>query len=151
MLLDVINEIEKIIGKSAITTFVKRGVTVEGRYLVCLSYSKSPLFLQLMKSYQQKFNNDPKSKYRLVHVRNGNFLLIEIGEPCKPKDFIKSFGEYALDAKIVEMNENEYGIFVIIKPFNEIVEEMLCIDLKNCGFEIVDNFEFIIAMARNTD
>jgi hypothetical protein len=145
---EIIDELQKILGKHTIDVFVKRGVSVEGRYLVCVSYAKNPLFLNLMKKYQEQFTNDPNSKYELVHIRNGNFLLIKIDKKVTPKDFIKSFGEYALEAKLVEVSETEYGLFVIIKPFDEITEELLYTDLENCGFEIIDDTDFIIAMAK---
>jgi hypothetical protein len=149
MIINFDEELERYMGKHTVDTSVVHGVSIEGRYIVNKSFAKNALFHWLMESYKEKFANDPKSKFKIFYIRSGNYLLVAYGDKVSPKQFVKSFGgEYAFYAKIVEMHENEHGLFVIIKPFNEVAEQMVVEDLRYCGFEIVENDDFIIAVAK---
>jgi hypothetical protein len=100
-----------------------------------------------MRRYQKSFDY-PKTK--VLYTECGNFMVLNIGEPLTPSEFVCQLrNHYQLYNTVCEIKEDDKHIFIIIKPRDKVHEYMVRLDLENCGFEIVDDdLPFIIAFAR---
>jgi hypothetical protein len=140
---NLITELESRMGNGILNVIIKYGVTLIARYIVNKSYVKNELFLHLMERFKHQFKDE------IIYIRDGNFLSIEYRDGIDAEEFIKRFDRiYSGNANIVESHVTDDTVFVIIKPIDEIYENIVLCDLKNCGFEVVNNEYFIHAVAR---
>jgi hypothetical protein len=143
---EIIEEIRTLLGNDVRILSV-HGITIDGYEVECHSYSKFPLFEHLMRRYQKAFDY-PKTK--VLYTECGNFMVLNIGEPLTPSEFIRQLrNHYQPHDKVCELREDDNHVFLIIKPRDKVHDYMLRLDLENCGFEIIDDvLPFIIAIAR---
>jgi hypothetical protein len=146
MVTQIVDELKTLFGND-VWILPVHGITVDGYEVECFSYSKFPLFEHIMRRYQKTLDNP---KIKVLYTECGNFLILNIGEPLTPTEFVKELRNYYQPHdKVCELKEDENHIFVIIKPHDNLHDYLLRYDLENCGFEIIDDdLPFIIAVAR---
>jgi len=144
--MEIINELKNIFGDT-IRILSVYGITVTGYEVECHSYSRYAVFEYLMKKYQKQFEN---SSTKVIYTECGNYLILNIGEPITPFEFVKQLRNYYQPHdKVCEVKEDGNNVLIIVKPRDKVHENMLYYDLTNCGFEVIDDaYPFIIAVTK---